>query len=119
MTRLLFFLVTGVAAAQTFPAVDIFAGHSYARIPGEPGGLTAANLNGWNGAVKLNFKPRAGLVLDFGGSYGRRRMVPTAFQPRETYPGAVSQRSFLLGPEFRLLQRGRWRASARCSAAFP
>ncbi len=114
LVLLLFFASAGaVASAQTFPAVDAFAGYSYTRIPEEPGGLTAAHLNGWNGAVKLNFRPRAGLVLDFGGSYGRRRMVPTAFQPHETYAGAVRQHTFLLGPEIRLFRRNRWRASAR------
>jgi hypothetical protein len=101
------------AFAQTFPAVDIFAGYSYDRIPREPGGLTAASLNGWNAGAKLNFRPRAALVFDFSGSYGHRRMVPAAFQPRETRDGAVRHQTVLIGPEIRLLKRNRLTANAR------
>lgn len=103
----------GGAFAQTFPAIDVFAGYSYLRIQREPGGLTAANLNGWNAGVKLNFRPRAGLVFDFSGNYGHRRMTPTAFQPRETRAGAVRQHTVLLGPEIRLFTRNRLTANAR------
>ena len=93
--RPLLFVFTCVAAAQT------------------PGGLSAANLNGWNAAVKLNFRPRAGLIFDFSGGYGHRRMTPADFRPRETLPGAVREHTVLLGPEIRLFKINRLTANAR------
>lgn len=113
--RLLLMLVctTSGALAQTIPGVDVFAGYSYTRMPSESGGLTAANLNGWNASVKVKFWSRAGWVFDFGGSYGRRRMVASGFQTRETFPGAVNQHTVMFGPEIRLFTRKRLTVNAR------
>ncbi|HWQ53280.1 MAG TPA: hypothetical protein VN442_06320 [Bryobacteraceae bacterium] len=112
----LFLILTCIASgalAQTIRGVEVFGGYSYTRMPAEPGGLTAANLNGWNAAVKVNFWSRAGWVFDFEGSYGRRRMVPSGFQPRETLDGGVRQHTVLSGPEIRLFTTRRLAANAR------
>lgn len=62
--------------AQQQPLAELSGGYSYFRLSEDSGaGLTAADLNGWSAAAKLNLGPRIGLVVDFGGNYGRRRMV--------------------------------------------
>ena len=75
-------LVPAGGFAQGSRGIELFGGYSYFRLAGEPAsGLTTASLNGWNAAVKLNLRPRVGLVADFGGNYGRQRMTATGFQP--------------------------------------
>jgi hypothetical protein len=71
-----------------------------------------------DGGVELNFRRRAGLILDFGGGYGNRWMEPGAYQPFRTPPGAVRQHSVLPGPEIqssagdRNLSPERWAAGS-------
>lgn len=104
---------SAVVLAQGLPVVEVFSGFSHARIPGEAGGLSLAHLNGWDAAVKLNFRPRIGWVLDIGGSYGERRMVPNGFQTRETFPGAVRQHTVLFGPEVKAFAGERFTVNLR------
>jgi len=75
--------------------------------------LTAADLNGWSAAAKLNLGPRIGLVVDFGGNYGRRRMVPTQYQLADSHPGNFHQHTILFGPEFRVLTGDRFDINVR------
>jgi hypothetical protein len=94
--------------AQVVPKLEIFGGYSYYRLPEESdSGLTAANLNGWNASAKVNLRSRISVVVDFGGNYGERRMLPTQFQTRETKPGSYRQHTFLIGPEVRVFANDR------------
>jgi hypothetical protein len=96
------------AATQDAPKLELFGGYSYYRLPKESdSGLTAANLNGWNASVKVNVRRRIGVIVDFGGNYGERRMLPTQFQPRETKPGIYRQHTVLIGPEVRAFANDR------------
>jgi hypothetical protein len=88
-------------AAQALPGIGLFGGYSYLRAPDEPAGPVAANLNGWNAAVKLNFRPRVGWLFDGGGQYGRRRTG-------ESGEGAYRQHALLFGPEVRLFTARRF-----------
>jgi hypothetical protein len=92
----------------------MFGGYSYFRLPTESdSGLTAANLNGWNASVKLNVRSRIGVIVDFGGAYGERRMLPAQFQTRETRPGAYRHHSVLIGPEVRAFTNDRITVNVR------
>jgi hypothetical protein len=100
--------------AQDAPKLEFFGGYSYFGLPKDSGsGLTAAHLNGWNAAVKLNLRKRVGIVADFGGNYGERRMTPTQYQPRDTKPGDYRQHTFLFGPEVRIIDRARLSVNLR------
>lgn len=107
-------LLSTAGLAQQTPLVELFGGYSYFGLPAVEGsGLTAANLNGWNASAKLNLRPRIGLVADFGGNYGERRMVPTQFQPIETKPGTFRQHTILFGPEIRAFGNDRFNVNVR------
>lgn len=117
-TSLSLFILAAVLSvglfAQDAPKLELFGGYSYFGLPSEEAsGLTAANLNGWNTSVKLNVRPRIGVVADFSGNYGERRMVPTQFQPRETKPGAFRQHTTLYGPEVRAFTNDRFTVNIR------
>jgi hypothetical protein len=107
-------LLAAAAMAQPAPRLELFGGYSYFGLPAEKSsGLTAASLNGWSAAASLNLRPRIGLVVDFGGNYGTRRMLPTPFQPVETRPGAYRQFTMLLGPEVRVFANERFSVNIR------
>lgn len=113
-TRLLISLILGVnLPAQVAPVVEVFGGYSYFRLPKAEPGLTAANLNGWSAAVKLNVRERVGLVVDVGGNYGTRRMVPTELQRVDTFPGNYRQHTVLFGPEVRVPAGERFTVNVR------
>lgn len=102
------------ALAQQLPNGELFGGYSYFRLSQDEGArLTAANLNGWNASVKLNVRSCIGVVVDFGGNYGERQMVPTQFQRVETKPGSFRQHSILFGPEVRVLTTDRFNVNVR------
>ncbi len=100
--------------AQDAPMVELFGGYSYFLLAQESdSGLTAANLNGWDASVKLNVRPRVGIVADFSGNYGERRMTPTQFQTRKTKPGGFRQHTILFGPEIRAFTNARLNVNVR------
>jgi hypothetical protein len=100
--------------AQDAPKVELFGGYAYFGLPaGEGLGLTAATLNGWDAAAKLNLRRRVGIVADFSGNYGQRRMTPTQFQPLDTNPGKYRQHTLLFGPEVRVVHRKRLNVNVR------
>ncbi len=111
---LLALLSTLAAAAQQPPFLEVFGGYSYFRLGEDKySGLTAASLNGWHAALKLNVRPRIGFVFEASGHYGEQRMAPTQFQPRETYSGDVRRHFVLLGPELRLYTKDRLTVNVR------
>jgi hypothetical protein len=99
--------------AQAVPKVELFGGYSYfgAGSVSSAGlvGLAAANLNGWGAAAKFNVTSRIGLLADFSGQYGDRRVqLPAGSNPSiQPRPGDVRQHAFLFGPEFRVLKTDR------------
>jgi hypothetical protein len=108
-------------AAQNTPKIELFGGYSYLRLT-KDSGLQPAGLNGWNAAAKLNVTPRIGVLADFSGDYGQRELAPyQLFLPIpgnpnptiQTEPGHARQHTFVIGPEIRVLRRGRVTLSAR------
>lgn len=109
-------------SAQNVPKSELFGGYSYfgARSVSSAGvaGLAGANLNGWGAAAKVNVTPRIGLLADFGGQYGGRRVqLPAGSNPSiQPRAGNVRQHTFLFGPEFRVLKTDRIVVSLRALA---
>jgi hypothetical protein len=101
--------LTAALSAQDIPKIELFGGYSYFRLAAEQGGLTGADLNGWNAAVRWNVHPRVGLVADFGGSYGQRGLDAAV----AVAPGSFRQHTVMFGPEVRVLGRGRLTVNVR------
>ncbi len=70
-------------AAQEMPRAEFFGGYSYAGA--DPYATSQrTGLNGWEGAVRLNFAPWLGIVADFSGDYGHVKLpvlFPAPFPP--------------------------------------
>lgn len=106
----LMLLLPLTVAAQSTPKVEIFGGYSYLRLAQQTSPpFDAANLNGWNASIKLNLTQNIGLVADFSGNYARGCGLCAAPEPG-------SQHTFLLGPEFKLLERDRFTVNLRALA---
>lgn len=58
-----------VSLAQNDPTAEIYAGYAYGRCDTDED--VSCNLNGWNGSISLNPNKNAGVVIDFGGYYGK------------------------------------------------
>jgi hypothetical protein len=83
------------------PIVEMFAGYSYFRLPMESDGVDGGEPDRLERQYQTECAMRVGVIVDFGGNYGERRMLPTQFQPRETHPGDYRQHTVLVGPEVR------------------
>lgn len=59
-----------VSMAQNNPTAEIYLGYAYSRCDTQ-GADESCNLNGWNGSVSLNPNNKVGVVVDFGGYYGK------------------------------------------------
>jgi opacity protein-like surface antigen len=59
-----------VSVAQDNPAAEIYLGYAYSRCDTQ-GSDESCNLNGWDGSVSLNPNNKVGVVIDFGGYYGK------------------------------------------------
>lgn len=59
-----------VSIAQDFPAAEVYLGYAYSHCDTQ-GMDEGCNLNGWNGSVSLNPNKDVGIVIDFGGYYGK------------------------------------------------
>src|SRR5215470_10111602 len=108
-------------AAQGTPRAELFNGYSRLRLTNDSG-LEPADLNGWNASAKLNVTPRIGLLGDFSADYGCRSLAPyQLFLPIpgnpnpliRTEPGHIHQYAFSIGPEIRIIHRGRLTVNAR------
>jgi hypothetical protein len=98
---LLIALITGSAAAQDAPRVQIFGGYSLADIApcGTSGGNCgfestgfqgsvspkASTHNGWNAAATYLFARNIGVTADFGGYYGNLNYTNAATTNSSTY----------------------------------
>jgi hypothetical protein len=108
--------------AQDVPKVGLFVGYSYLRTGGVSNaglvGLGAVSLNGWDASAKFNVTSRIGLLADFSGQYGDRRVqLPAASNPAlQPRPGDFRQHTFLFGPEFRVLGTDRIAVNLRALA---
>jgi len=110
-------------AAQETPKLEVFGGYSYLGVTESSRTLLkSASLNGWNASIQLNLTQRIGLVADWSGHYGQRRLTPFTINsltaPGElmsvdAIPGDMRQHTFLLGPEVRLLKLDRLTISVR------
>lgn len=108
--------------AQDSPKAEVFGGYSYfasgsASTSGSVG-LDSAHLNGWAAAVKVNLTRQIGLVADFGGEYGDRRIqLPSGSNPSiQVKSGAARQHTFLFGPELHALKTNRFIVNLRALA---
>lgn len=109
--------------AQETTRVEVFGGYSYLQLTEQPRILLkSASLNGWNASVKLNLTRRIGLLVDFGGHYGKRGLTPYTINSLttpgelikvEAIPGDMRQHTILLGPEVRLSKRDRLSVNVR------
>jgi opacity protein-like surface antigen len=96
---------SAMVLAQDTPAVEVFGGYSLTivdtRVVLEQSEYNGSdlNLNGWNGSVAFNANKWAGLVAEFGGSYG------TVGDPHMRRWMDVSIFSIMVGPKV-TLRRG-------------
>jgi len=106
--------------SQDVPKVSLFTGYSYVHgLPTDE----KVSLNGWAATLDFNVTRRFGVALDVTGDYGASSVITGSFQIAPTEPGSsfvtvptvsvgrtqvsILKHSFILGPEFRLLQKPR------------
>jgi len=117
-------IFTLTVAAQDTPKIELFGGYSRLWLTGQPRSDWEPASNGWNNgwdvSAKLNVTPRIGLLADFSGHYGHWTLTPYTRWPGtdherriEPMPGDMRQRTFLFGPEVRLLRRDRLTVNVR------
>jgi len=59
-----------MSVAQDDPVAEAYLGYAYNRCDTQ-GSDTSCNLNGWNGSISFNPNKNVGVVVDFGGYYGK------------------------------------------------
>jgi opacity protein-like surface antigen len=59
-----------LSVAQEVPTAEVYLGYAYSHCDTQ-GSDESCNLNGWNGSVSLNSNKNVGIVVDFGGYYGK------------------------------------------------
>lgn len=79
------------SAAQDTPRAEFFGGYSFLHTFDQPNSVE--NLQGWNGALQINFNQRFSLVADFSGHYGDVLLGPAPQIPLET-----DVHTYLFGP---------------------
>lgn len=88
---------------------EIYGGGGYMRF--HPGAnLQHINEPAWNGGFTYYLRRKLGLTVDFRGLYG------TAYvgnNPYGLFKPAITQFTFMAGPQYRVMQRQRWAVSAQ------
>lgn len=96
-------------AAPDWPQFDIFGGLSLVRMSPGPD-LDRAGLVGWSGSFAFHPTRRLGMIAEISGA---RRTPELEDALVADAPVRLRQTSFMAGPTFRMLSRGRFTARAR------
>lgn len=104
--------VTATAPATTLPQYqqryDVYGGYSYSHFnPGPGKGVSAINLNGWNGDLTAWFKQLFGLEFSIRGYYGTIIVPPNAYNVTTSN---MSEHLFMVGPNFRIVRKENYAA---------
>ncbi len=88
---------------------EIYGGGGYTRFrPGSS--LQHINESAWNGGVTDYLWPRIGITADLRGYYGTAFTYPSSFN---LFKPSISQYTFMVGPQYRILRREHWAISGQ------